>query len=397
MQDTDQQHFETYLRNQQMVVDRVTGIVNRRHNGLYVRGETGVGKTYSIERTLEEAQREGRRSYKKLEGKCTPVGLFELAKDHPDHILFIDDDPTLVQDRLSQQILLHLCGDGRTDPETGRNVRIITNVKSKVREQCRFTGSVVITNNVRLANMPVLRALQGRIRTYHFRPTTSELAAMLRHMAEVFDHPEADLDERREICEFIIAECEHSQQQLDLRLLKHAISDYIQWKRGEVKVHWKQLVVSSLQDHFSPAPAITREDRKQLEQDGIMDLIEEAAEAGATKDSVVEKWLEAVGKKKTAFYDRLGELPEDWQRRYSSLPDKRSAASAEVSVHNPDVTYLRELIEDTEDFKNPSRSGVIEVWTAVTRRPEDDFPSVLGLLPPDWQARFHAFPETNVA
>src|SRR4051794_29169906 len=55
MNDTDRQHFETYLRNQQMVVDRVTGIVNRRHNGLYVWGETGVGKTYSIERTLEEA------------------------------------------------------------------------------------------------------------------------------------------------------------------------------------------------------------------------------------------------------------------------------------------------------------------------------------------------------
>lgn len=393
MLDTDRQHFETYLRNQQMVMDRVTGIVNRRHNGLYVWGETGVGKTFSIERTLEEAHARGIRSYRKLEGKCTPVGLFELARDFPDHILFIDDDPMLVQDRLSQQILLHLCGDGRIDPESERNVRNITNIKSKGRERCQFTGSVVITNNVRLANMPVLRALQGRIRTYHFRPTSSELVAMLRHIAEAEESPEVDRDERREICEFVIAECEHSQQQLDLRLLKHAISDYTQWKRGEVKVHWHQLVVSSMQDHFSPVQPLTREDRKHQEQDRITDLIEEASEVGGTKESVVERWMEAAEKKKTAFYDRLKELTPEWQRRYQVLPDKRAAASTDDRAPDPEVIDLQELIEENETFKNPSRSGVIKVWTSFHRRTEDEFHALLGRLTPSWRARFDDLPQ----
>ena len=169
---------------------------------------------------------------------------------------------------------------------------MITNIKSKARERCQFTGSVIITNNVRLTNMPVLRALQGRIRTYHFRPSTSELVAMLRHLAETEDHPEVGLEERREICEFIVSECEHSQQQLDLRLLKHAISDYIQWKRGEVKVHWRQLVVSSMQDHFSPAQALTREEQKHQEQDQIADLIEEAWRSGGSKETVVDGWMD---------------------------------------------------------------------------------------------------------
>ena len=75
---------------------------------------------------------------------------------------------------------------------------------------CVFTGSVIISNNVRLANMPVLRALQGRIRTYHFRPTTSELVAMLRHLAETIDDPFTELEEKREICEFVIAQAEKS-------------------------------------------------------------------------------------------------------------------------------------------------------------------------------------------
>ena len=391
MSETDRRDFEAYLRNQQMVVDRVSGVINRRHNGLYVWGETGVGKTFSIEESLEAAQARGLRNYRKLEGKCTPIGLFELARDYPDHILFIDDDPMLVQDRLSQQILLHLCGDGRHDPETGRNVRSVTNVKSKGRDRCQFTGSVIITNNVRLANMPVLRALQGRIRTYHFRPTTSELVAMLRHLAETIESPEVDFEERKEICEFIIAECEHSQQQLDLRLLKHAVSDYIQWKRGEVKIHWRQLVVSSLQDHFSPAPAVTREDRKHLEQDRIVDLVEEAEASGGSKESVTEIWMKEAGKKKTAFYDRLKELPEEPQRRYQALPDKRTVAPA-VALR-PEAVDLQEVIEDIEDLKRRSRSNVVKVWTSITRKSEEEFPSVLGLLSSEWQARFFALPE----
>ena len=179
MRDSDLQHFDSYREKQQTVVDRVTGIINRRHNGLYVWGETGVGKTWNIEETLAPARDQGIRAYKKMAGKCTPVGLFELARDFSDAILFVDDDPTLVKDSLSQQILLHLCGDGKIDENTGRNVRLITNIKSKARETCQFTGSVVISNNVRLANMPVLRALQGRIRTFHFRATQSELVRPL--------------------------------------------------------------------------------------------------------------------------------------------------------------------------------------------------------------------------
>ena len=60
---------------------------------------------------------------------------------------------------------------------------------------------------------------------------------------------------------------------------------------------------------------------------------------------------------------------------------------------DPEVVDLHELIEDTEDFKRPSQAGVVKAWTAVTRRPEGDFPSALGRLSPDWRARFDALPE----
>jgi hypothetical protein len=331
MLESDLQHFDSYRRKQQTVIDRVTGIINRRHNGLYVWGETGVGKTWNIEETLHGAQERCVRSHKKLTGKCTPLGLFELARDFSDAIIFVDDDPTLVKDSLSQQILLHLCGDGKIDESTGRNTRMITNIKSKNRETCQFTGSVIISNNVRLGNMPVLRAIQGRIRTFHFRPTTSELVAMLRHLAETIDHPYTDLEEKREICEFIIAEAENSQQQIDLRLLKHGLSDFEQYWRGEASIHWKELIVSSMQDYYAPVPTLSREERKTHDQDHIVELIEEMSESGGSKEAVVEDWMTANEKKKTAFYDRLKELPKEWQRRFRALPDKRSPAPAQAS------------------------------------------------------------------
>jgi hypothetical protein len=275
-----------------------------------------------------DAQERGVRSYKKLAGRCSPPELFEMARDFSDAILFVDDDPTLVQDRDSQKILLHLCGDGRLNAENGRNERLITNIKSRNRETCVFTGSVIISNNVRLANMPVLRALRGRIRTYHFRPTGSELVAMLRNLAQTVENPDVEVDERREICEFVISEAENSQQQIDLRLLKHAISDYLQWKCDEVKTHWKQLVVSSMEDYYAPVPTLSREERKTHEQDQILELIEEQSESGGSKETVVEEWMAANDKRKTAFYDRLRELPEEWQRRFRALPDKRSTGAA---------------------------------------------------------------------
>ena len=181
--------------------------------------------------------------------------------------------------------------------------------------------------------MPVLRALQGRIRTYHFRPTTSELVAMLRHLTETIEHPDVDAEERKEICEFIIAEAENSQQQIDLRLLKHAISDYVQWKSGEVKLHWKQLVVSSMRDYFAPVQVLCREERKIHEQDHILVLIEEMSETGGSREAVVAEWMRANEKKKTAFYDQLKEC-----RRNGSGASGRYLTSARVAQQSSSST-----------------------------------------------------------
>ena len=66
-----------------------------------------------------------------------------------------------------------------------------------------------------------------------------------------------------------------------------------------------------MQDYYAPVPTLSREERKTHEQDHIMDLIEDMSEAGGSKEAVVEEWMKVNEKKKTAFYDRLKELPEE--------------------------------------------------------------------------------------
>ena len=87
-----------------------------------------------------------------------------------------------------------------------------------------------------------------------------------------------------------------------------------------------------MQDYFAPVPTLSRKERKTHEQDQILELIEEMSESGRSKEDVIEQWMTANEKKKTAFYDRLKELPTEWQRRFRAFPDERSPALAQVSA-----------------------------------------------------------------
>jgi hypothetical protein len=85
-------------------------------------------------------------------------------------------------------------------------------------------------------------------------------------------------------------------------------------------------------------PTLSRDERKTHEQDHILELIEEMSESGGSKEAVVDDWMKVNEKKKTAFYDRLKELPEEWQRRFKALPDKRSAAPGQANLNGKTLT-----------------------------------------------------------
>ncbi len=92
-------------------------------------------------------------------------------------------------------------------------------------------------------------------------------------------------------------------------------------------------------------------------------MIGETSETGGSKEAVVEKWMSGNGKKKTAFYERLKELPEEWSRRYQALPDKRSDSSVVDSYFEGDIDTLGGLIQECEAGKVKSKVDLVNEWT----------------------------------
>ena len=173
LSESDQQHLASYQHSQRAVIAATKNVISRRLNALYCWGDTGIGKSFNIRATLNEAQENGLRAVKFLSGRCTEPGLLEVIKENSDYVIFIDDDPKLITDIGAQRFLLHLCDRGQRDPKTKIDTRVLTNYKFETGEVLTFTGNIILTANTPLGNMPILRALSGRMQTYPFAPHTS--------------------------------------------------------------------------------------------------------------------------------------------------------------------------------------------------------------------------------
>ena len=381
----DQKLLASYEQQQQIVVDRTTFLLNRRHNAFFCWGETGIGKSHNIRQTLLSAQNEGLRAVKFLTGRCTEPGLLDVIQENPDYVIFIDDDPKLIGDSGAQRTLLHMCDRGQKDPKTGKDTRLITDHQHKKQTLRPFTGQVIITANKRLQDMPILQALSSRIQTYHFHPSQEELTAKLRHLAVATQHDGVSLAERQEVCEFVISECRHSHQRIHLRMLTNAVQDFAAWKSGEGKTHWKMLVTSSLKDYFGMPPQVsdpplplTRAERKKVEQEQICQLIETKEHIG-TRDDVKTAWMKLTGKKPTPFYNRLKELSPEWQRRYHELDDKQKQRDFELTQD-----YVLDSRDHSELDKRPVAKRSVVEGAPVT---PDEFYAFLKTMTPearDW-------------
>lgn len=93
------------------------------------------------------------------------------------------------------------------------------------------------------------------------------------------------------------------------------------------------------------------EDRKSKEREILSDLIAD----GGVKEWIQVSWKSRTGRQQASFYNRLGELPEDVQKRYERLPDGRTidvdaltdlSDLAEVAVRRATKAGRRPTLED---------------------------------------------------
>ena len=92
------------LRKRQAVIrDRVRGVARKRYSGLYLYGAPGTAKTHSVRAVLD---REIQEIYAYQRGHLTPLGLFELLKEHRDEVIVLDDLAAIFKSPTALQLLL---------------------------------------------------------------------------------------------------------------------------------------------------------------------------------------------------------------------------------------------------------------------------------------------------
>jgi hypothetical protein len=273
----------------QQIRDRTRGVAEGFSNGLYLWGEGGTSKSYTVEKTLQALGK----PYKLSNSRITGKGLFELLRDHPDAVHVLEDVETLFADKNSFGVLRSaLWGQAGED---GYQERLVVWQTARGREEVIFTGGIILIANCSLDNLPQLRALKTRITPLHFVATNEEVAAHMRRIAaEGHRHGPYRLtpQECAEVAEEVIARSTRLQRNLDLRLLVNTFQDRLQWANGASEMHWREMLDGRMKERVLPPSSgyQSRSERKANDLAIVRQL------KGLPRPERAEAWRKATGK-----------------------------------------------------------------------------------------------------
>ncbi len=286
----DRDHLQEVERRCDFIRDRTRSVAERYQNGAYLVGRPGSGKTHTVLTTLQELEA----CYIYRNSRMSPMGLYEELSDHPEHVIVLDDIPSLLSERQAMQILIAALGGNPGEP------RLVTYTRKDERKSFQFRGGIIAISNVPLRQDPLARALSSRMVILEHEPTDDELAAFMRSQAlEGFE--DLTPGECGEVVEFVIDECRSNEFRMDLRHMKKGFQDRRQDKHGRSSRSWKELVRTSMKQ--PPRPALSKQQQIACEVDQVEHLMQrypgdtprQIQESGLSKSTFYERktWLKA--------------------------------------------------------------------------------------------------------
>lgn len=290
---TDESLLESFDARLQLIRDRVRSVAGGYHTAAYLVGRPGTSKTFTVKEELERLKAPSlvRNS------RMSPMGLFELLEENPEHVIVLDDIATLFNHKQALQILMAAL-DG--DPEQPRTITYKTKDENR---KVEFAGGIIGISNLPLRNDPLAQAVASRVVQLEHEPTDQEIAAFMRRLA-TNDYKDLRPDQCQEVVEFVIEETRAYDERLDLRHLTKAFDDRRQWEDGKCESSWEDLVRTSLRkiavDDEVTIPLSKKEDIAQQR--------ERVAEALRLFPGDVDKQMEFSGLKKSTFYKRRSEV-----------------------------------------------------------------------------------------
>jgi hypothetical protein len=302
-----QQDHESLIqveRKQQVLRDRVTGVVRGLHTGAVITGRGGTFKSFTVTGQLEELGV----PHVPHNSHITSRGLIDELALNPSAVHVFEDVEELLRNQVSLGVLRSATWGVRRNRE-GRIERIIKWGAYGAHLEVYFDGGIILISNRRLSQLPELQALVTRIPCIDLPVSDQEIAALMRSVALKGYHiGDAMLAaaECLEVADFLIRESEGLRRPLDMRLLINAFADRILAEDHESGCGWQDLVASTL--HGRPSvveniePVGIRRQKKARELEVARQIVQ------LPRQERLRLWKERTEASESTLYRRLAEL-----------------------------------------------------------------------------------------
>lgn len=283
--------------------DLVTAVAKGFKTGLFLYGNGGVGKSFTVLRHLKSLQA----GYQLYNSRMTAKGLFLALKQAPDVIHVLEDMERITKDADAQGVLRSALW-----AQPGHERAITWTTATDGAQRFVFRGGLILISNRPLADLPELRALATRIEVHRLDVSDAELEALMRKLASqgyrLQDKLVIDPQNCLAVTEHLLRECRAAGCPLDLRLQQKSFQTFLQWESDFSDCHWRDLVAASVREathHFRhETNTMPRETRRAQRRNILRAILSQAADAKEQE----RLYTEQTGASRADFFRRKREV-----------------------------------------------------------------------------------------
>jgi hypothetical protein len=294
----DQAHLDTLMPKLAVIRDRVRGLVASFQTGLFLWGEGGTGKSFTVIDELNAMKAD----YLVHNSRMTGRGLLDALEKCPTSVHLIEDCESLLSDRLAWGVLRAALWSQCKKRPPEREITWTTFNQAK---RFVFTGAIVMIANRCIDDLPELRAVKTRVTCLGLVVTFNELAALIRSLAlRGFKYGGDELapEECTIVAEFVIERMRMLSRPLDMRMYENGLRDFLQYKTGFSFTPWQDLIETRLKERTTlrerPADRRSREARIALA----------ISQMSLPQEQKLKLWCEQSGMSARTYWRKLASL-----------------------------------------------------------------------------------------
>jgi hypothetical protein len=264
------------LRKYYFVLERfVETILEAKYNhSLFLTGRAGLGKSYTVMKTLNKEKNKKKMDYKLILGNITPLELYHNLYQYRTSILVFDDTQALLKNKQSMSLLLSAMWTA--NPDNIRNVNwLSSSQKLKAPQNFDFEGKIIfIANEIPKDVEPVV----SRCMDYELVLSYADILLIMTEIAKM-PHKVLTKEQRLEVLNWIKENTDETVENFDLRLQSKLETLY-----EYNKENWKDMA------------------KHLIRRDSDVEIIKQLIAEFRTTKTAVKEYVERTGCSRRKFF-----------------------------------------------------------------------------------------------